>query len=158
MKTISTFLGLFIFMSFTFLACETEDIEDTGDNYEMAAMELELHDLINDYRKSINKSELTWDKTIAKKSREHSINMANGTTDFGHDGFSERVDEIRAEIGGGAAAENVAYNYTDAEGALNQWLNSSGHKKNIEGDYTHAGIGIAKNGNEIYYTQIFLKK
>jgi len=36
------------------------------------------------------------------------------------------------------------------------WLNSPGHKKNIEGNFTLTGIGYARDhkGN-IYFTQIF---
>jgi len=42
---------------------------------------------------------------------------------------------------------------------VNSWLNSSGHKKNIEGNYSHTGVGIAKNQyGTLYFTQIFVKK
>ena len=42
---------------------------------------------------------------------------------------------------------------------MTAWLNSPGHRKNIEGDFTHIGIGVVKNDAGVYYfTQIFLKK
>jgi uncharacterized protein YkwD len=43
-----------------------------------------------------------------------------------------------------------------AREVVDGWLKSPGHKRNIEGDFTLTGIGIAsdKQGN-IYFTQIF---
>jgi uncharacterized protein YkwD len=45
-----------------------------------------------------------------------------------------------------------------AKEVVEGWLNSPGHKRNIEGDFTLTGIGVAKNNKGIiYYTQIFTK-
>ena len=42
---------------------------------------------------------------------------------------------------------------------VNMWLNSPGHKRNIEGNFTLTGIGIAEADNGyLYFTQIFLRK
>jgi len=55
-------------------------------------------------------------------------------------------------------AENVAAGQPTAQSVMTAWLNSSGHKANIEGNYTHIGIGVAKDQNgSKYYTQIFYR-
>ena len=86
--------------------------------------------------------------------------MANGAVPFGHDGFEQRVQALAKAIPYKAAAENVADNqgYNDpATQAVQGWLKSDGHRRNIEGQYNLTGIGIALNANgEYYFTQIFV--
>lgn len=55
------------------------------------------------------------------------------------------------------AGENIAYGY-DAESVVDAWMNSTGHRANILGDYTHLGIGVAWNAQGTpYYVQNFAK-
>ena len=84
--------------------------------------------------------------------------MASQRVAFSHDGFEKRVKAISKSLEGVGFAENVAYGQTSAEEVMESWLNSPGHKKNIEGNFTHIGVGIgkAKNGT-LYFTQIFVK-
>jgi uncharacterized protein YkwD len=87
--------------------------------------------------------------------------MARGVVVFGHAGFDERVQRLRDKIGGRRSAENVASNrgYASvASIAVNGWLGSPGHRKNIEGDFASTGIGVAVNDKDQYYfTQLFWK-
>ena len=59
------------------------------------------------------------------------------------------------------AGENVLFT-TDFDGvarrAVQMWLHSPHHLKNIRGDYNLSGIGVwqGKNG-ALYFTQLFLK-
>jgi uncharacterized protein YkwD len=56
------------------------------------------------------------------------------------------------------AGENVAVNsgFDDPVGtAVAGWLDSPGHHENIVGDWTHAGVGIATDGEQYYFTQLF---
>lgn len=130
----------------------------------VAANELErrVHDLINQHRQSIGVPPLLWSDVVADSARVHSQNMLAGRVPFGHDGFDERYEEIRARMRIGQMGENVASN-TFAEDpvatAVQGWLNSLGHRRNIENSvYTHAGIGIAKGADEEYFlTHIFVK-
>ncbi|MGA1825447.1 MAG: CAP domain-containing protein [bacterium] len=48
--------------------------------------------------------------------------------------------------------------YSDPAGrVVERWLNSPGHKKNIEGNYNLTGIGVVQANNLTYYfTQIFV--
>lgn len=124
------------------------------------AIEHQVFDLINQHRQSIGRSSLIWNDGIAAIAREHSANMAAGTVAFGHDGFDERIDAIRALIRISGAGENVAYNQgmdTPAASAVQQWLESSGHLANIEdSSYDHTGIGMVRTANGRYYfTQLF---
>ena len=54
---------------------------------------------------------------------------------------------------------NIAYNYNSAQGAFDAWMNSPGHRENIEGDFTHFGLSIRENpvNGRKYYTNIFVK-
>jgi len=88
-------------------------------------------------------------------SKEHSQNMASGRTPFGHDGFSERVK--RYGFSYRSAAENVAQNYGGADKAVNQWINSAGHRKNMlsqQAKKLGAGSATSKDG-KVYWTQLF---
>ncbi len=115
---------------------------------------------INEYRASIGLPALQMISEASSEATKHSIEMANRTTAFGHDGFDERIDNIVKRIGFvHASAENVAYGKLTAKEVVDLWLNSPGHKKNIEGNYALTGLGIAKDADGlIFYTQIFLRK
>jgi uncharacterized protein YkwD len=53
--------------------------------------------------------------------------------------------------------ENIAYGYQSPTAVMNGWLNSSGHKANIENSsYRTIGVGVASNSNgTLYWTQDF---
>ena len=117
-------------------------------------------DYINQYRTSIGLPALQMISEASDQATKHSVEMANHTTAFGHDGYDERINNIVKKIGFvHASAENVAYGKLTAKEVVDLWLNSPGHKKNIEGNYALTGIGIARDADGVfYYTQIFLRK
>jgi uncharacterized protein YkwD len=123
-------------------------------------MEKNILYYINQYRASIGLPELKIIGEASVQATQHSAEMANHTTAFGHDGFDERIDNIVKKIGSvHASAENIAYGKLTAKEVVDLWLNSPGHKKNIEGNYELTGIGIAKDADGIVFcTQIFLRK
>jgi uncharacterized protein YkwD len=88
--------------------------------------------------------------------------MASGRVPFSHDGFQQRLQAIGRSIPYRSGAENVFYTTgakDPATQAVQSWLKSSGHRKNIEGNYDLTGIGIAQNAKgEYYFTQIFIKR
>lgn len=118
--------------------------------------------LINQYREKSELPPLAWADAIAKTARAHSKDMATGEADFGHDGFSDRIDHLKKVMHGvWGAGENIFYtsNLDDvARTAVQSWLHSPHHLKNIQGDYNYSGIGVwqDKTGT-IYFTQIFVK-
>lgn len=87
--------------------------------------------------------------------------MASGQASFGHEGFSERFSALQKTITIRGIAENVAMNdYPNpAPTAVTGWINSPGHKTNLENtSYTQSGLGVAKSSEGNYYfTQIFIK-
>ena len=128
-------------------------------NVNTAAIEASVFRKINQYRASQNLPALTRNSTIDNQARIHSQNMASGRVAFGHNGFSGRV--AATGIAYSRVAENVAYNQghqDPADRAVQGWLNSSGHRANIRGNYNQTGIGVARNNRgQIYFTQIFLR-
>jgi len=123
-------------------------------------MEKDILYYINQYRSSIGLPALQKIRAATEQATQHSIDMANRAIPFGHDGFDERMDNIAKKIGFvHATAENVAYGKLTAKEVVDLWLNSPGHKKNIEGNYTLTGIGLAKDADSlVFYTEIFLRK
>lgn len=114
---------------------------------------------INKYRLSRGLLPLKMDNKIVREAKNHSIDMANHTMPFGHKYFKSRIDRLHAQIkNSNAGAENVAYNYKDAQDVVKNWLRSPGHKRNIVGNYNMTGVGIARDSKgKIYFTQIFLR-
>jgi uncharacterized protein YkwD len=98
------------------------------------------------------------DNRIVKEAKKHSQDMANHTLPFGHQRFGNRISRLKTQMKHvGGAAENVAYNYRDAEDVVRNWLLSPGHKRNIDGHYLLTGIGVARDKHgSIYFTQIFM--
>lgn len=123
-------------------------------------IEKEILVLINEHRRSIGLSALTMMDEVTEQAIKHSREMANETVSFGHEGFDNRIANIRKKVGVIYAwAENVASGQTSAQQVVEDWLNSPGHKKNIEGNYNYTGIGVVtdKEGTT-YFTQIFIQK
>lgn len=121
-------------------------------------IEEEILDLVNEHRAELNLPPLQLVSVISKAAQQHSEDMADRKVPFGHSGFDARIDKILAKTGGIAAGENVAYGSRTAIDVVKMWLNSKGHRKNIEGNFNLTGIGVAKNNaGTIYFTQIFIR-
>ena len=148
----------FLLFLILFLAFSCEDDPITNNNYSTPSnnVEAEVHRLINLHRTGIGLAELEWNDVIAEQCRNHSIEMANAHT-INHDGFNERINKIGETITWNWAGENVAYNYS-AQGAVKAWLNSPGHKSNIESNSNLTGVGVAFDEDSVmYFTQIFIR-
>jgi uncharacterized protein YkwD len=127
-------------------------------NYNYSVSEVETMQLINDYRVSIGLNSLEKINYISVESEGHNNYMiANNVVN--HNGFVNRSENIIKTLGAKTVSENIAYNYSSPQAALNAWLSSPGHKENIVGNYTHFGISIRENTEtgKKYYTNIFAK-
>ncbi len=158
MKSRSILL-LVVFVLFSVIvSCEKSD--DTIYNSEVSNYDKEILALINQHRAKKGLKKLVHNNVVWKYANEHSKNMANRKVKFGHGGFNLRIQKINTEIGGnGSAAENVASGQTTAKSVVATWLNSSGHRKNIEGNYQLTGISAIKSKQGTwFYTQIFITK
>jgi uncharacterized protein YkwD len=113
----------------------------------------------NQFRKSKGLPVLEMRNELNAIARNHSEDMASGRKSFGHGGYNQRelkVMKIIKPFGG--MAENVAYGARTGKEAFEIWKNSSGHRKNMLGNYKYIGIGTARNKQGvIYYTQIFAR-
>jgi len=148
-----TFKILAYVVLFSLFSCEKDLVSPP------LIVESQILQLVNEHRASIKLKPLEMDAYITYECRAHCKDMADGTVPFGHDGFDKRTQRIIKEIGGGATGENVAFGQKSAKSVMDSWLNSPGHRANIEGNFTTIGIGAYQEGNgAIYYTQIFLKK
>ena len=120
----------------------------------------EFMSLINEHRVSLGLSPLLLDQGMSRIAELHSAEMADQVVPFGHDGFSSRCSEVRSLLGGGnLCAENVAMGQKTALAAFNSWMNSPGHRANIEQSrVTHTGFGYKQSGTgTFYWTQIFIE-
>ncbi len=114
--------------------------------------------LMNDHRESMGLSRLIWDDRVYQVALAHSEDMKDQgeifhTNSDGDDPF-DRLDD--AGIDYWAAAENIASGYSSGAAVLAGWLNSPGHRANIEnGTYTHHGVGYVADGH--YWTHVFIK-
>lgn len=164
MKT--TLLRLFMpILVLTLVSCSNDSSEDLAadavlvTNYDSTPDEIELARIINSYRVSQGKNALEVVNHISFKSQEHNHYMIDNNV-VNHDYFDSRASNIKQVLGAVVVGENIAYNYSTPNAALNAWKNSPGHKANLEGNYTHFGISITVNpaNGKKYYTNIFMKR
>jgi uncharacterized protein YkwD len=124
-----------------------------------ASMSTDILRFVNQHRRSMGLPGLQANSFISSVALGHSRDMLTGRSPFGHDGFKDRINEIKARLGTlHVAAENVASGPMGAREVVDGWLHSPGHRRNIEGDFRLTGIGVATAGNGmVYFTQIFVK-
>lgn len=143
---------------------DTEDTTATAKpelivDYSYTELELQTAKLINDYRVSKGLNALDLINYVSVKSEEHNEYMIEHQV-VNHDQFDKRAQDIMENVGAMKVNENIAYNYQQPIGAVTAWLNSPGHKANIEGSFTHFGISVTVDPvtGKKYYTNIFIKK
>ena len=157
------FIAIFIAMN----SCSADTAEGTESstttealitNYTYNDSELETMQLINDYRVRIGLNALQKINHISFKCQEHNTYMiANNVVN--HNDFTARSENIMGVLGAKNVGENVAYNYKTSEAVLKAWLESPGHKENIEGNFTHFGLSVTTDPatGKKYYTNIFVR-
>lgn len=138
----------------------TEPINSFNRDINPEGIEKDILYYINQHRKSMGLNSLSMLKEASTEAIQHSVDMAKRKTGFGHEGFEKRVKHIAEKTGAyAAAAENVAYGKLNAQQVVEGWLNSPGHRKNIEGDFTFTGVGTATDRDGVtYFTQIFIRQ
>jgi len=147
---------------FILLSCFDNSVEKQlvlVTNYSSSTDEVELARIINQYRVSNGKNTLEIVNHISYKSQEHNLYMIQNNV-VNHDYFESRANNIMQVLGAVRVGENIAYNYSTPNAVLYAWLNSPGHKENLDGDYTHFGISISINptNGKKYYTNMFMKR
>jgi len=116
--------------------------------------------LTNEFRASegINE-EIHWHQQVAEIGWIHSRNMGDGKAEFSHDGFDDRVRQYPMPHRG--AGENLFMASgvgaaSIAKAAVDGWIQSPGHRKNLLGRWNYCGIGVYRNAQGAFYlTQLF---
>ncbi len=135
--------------------------KSTSASIQAPAFEDQILQEINNYRQSKNLPLLEMNAVVSREARKHSADMASGKSAFGHDGFDDRVGVINKQIAGSRKfAENVAYGHLSAREVVGIWLNSAGHRHNIEGPtFNLTGIGTStRDDGTIFFTQLFVAR
>ncbi|HSP40396.1 MAG TPA: CAP domain-containing protein [Gillisia sp.] len=149
-----------------FSSCAKDEIADDSalktadlvDYVTYSEMELEILTAVNDHRINIGLSELKRVDGITFLASDHNTYMIE-KKQVSHDNFQKRYLALVNDIGAKAVSENVGYGYRTGQAVVNAWLNSEGHRKNIEGDYTHFGISVAQDEDgKNYFTNIFARR
>jgi hypothetical protein len=73
-------------------------------------------------------------------------------------GELDPFQRIRKALGGTKwekIAENILESASNEVEAFKRWLQSPGHYRNMMGDYTHIGVGMAGDSRHNYWTQNF---
>ncbi|MFD3448017.1 CAP domain-containing protein [Microbacteriaceae bacterium 4G12] len=122
-----------------------------------AANAKQILDLTNLIRQRHGLSKLTWEEPAAQVAYSHSKDMKDENY-FAHESpkFGTLSDRLTKDnVPFRLAGENIASNYTDAIAAVQGWLNSEGHRKNLlNKQFTSLGVGVYDK----YYTQNFIQK
>jgi uncharacterized protein YkwD len=130
-------------------------------NPALSKLELAVYNRVNLYRMSLDLPPVVIDPVISAQARKHSEEMAK-TGIMSHDGFRERVDSVAQQIPYRNAAENLATNAGFQEpdvAAIQGWIESPGHHRNMIGRFDLTGISVVQNAKgEYYFTQIFVRK
>jgi hypothetical protein len=110
---------------------------------------------ISGFRLKHGEGRVIRDATLDRIAMDQARAMA-AKDDLSHDAlgpFTKRV----APSGAGRAAENIAYGYDTFEKTLGQWIDSSGHRKNLLlHNASRVGIASAKNasGKRTYWAMV----
>lgn len=112
-------------------------------------------ELISSFRLRHGEVRVVRDSTLDRIAMAQARAMA-AKDDLSHDAlgpFNRRV----APAGAGRAAENIAYGYDNFEKTLGQWVDSSGHRKNLLlHNASRVGIASARNasGKRTYWAMV----
>lgn len=119
-----------------------------------AATEGEFLSLINSTRATNGLGQLTVDGDLRSHARNHTQAMIDADEIF-HSTSAELT--AAAGTGWSQLAENVGRGGSPSS-LHTAFMNSSGHKANILGDYNYVGIGTGSIEGRLYVTVVFMKK
>ncbi|WP_376711966.1 CAP domain-containing protein [Bradyrhizobium hereditatis] len=85
--------------------------------------------MISDFRLKHGEKRVTLDATLTRIAHDQAQAMA-AQDKLDHDVLGRFTTRV-SPAGAGRAAENIAYGYESFPNTLDQWINSSGHRKNL---------------------------
>lgn len=124
-------------------------------------LENEVFQIVNEERRRVGLSELTFDTDITNVARTKSQDFIKNNY-FSHNSpeYGSPFEMLRSfGINYSAAAENIASGQNTAEEAMRHWMNSAGHRANIlNSTFNKIGVGVARDNNgNLYWTQMFVR-
>jgi|TARA_B110000967_G_C18790343_1_gene512978 uncharacterized protein YkwD len=166
MKNITQKILILTLVSTFLFSCSNDDSEEMNLSQRSnditvtySEMENEIISIINTYRADKGLSKLNTYNIVSGEAQSHTEYMVE-TGEVNHANFGVRHQNLVAFASAKSVAENVAYGYSSAQAVVNAWINSEGHRKNIEnGDFTDFGISTESNSEgRNYFTNIFIKR
>ncbi len=149
-----------LFILFYFIvSCSNQDlvVKPPEFTYDYTQTELDLLQVINNYRSSKNLSQLSEIQHISYKCFEHNLYMIDNNV-TNHDYFYDRSENIKLVLDATRVGEVIAYNYITNQGVVDAWVSSPRHKSVLEGNWTNFGVSITENSNHRkYITMIFVR-
>lgn len=112
---------------------------------------------MNDHRLDEGCGALEWDSEVAAVAHAHSADMVDrgyfAHTNPDGDSPGDRLSDAGIAVSGWA--ENIAAGHSSGESVLAAWLNSTGHRNNIENcTFTHHGVGL----EGMHWTHVFIRR
>ena len=141
----------------------SSDLDDTyEEEKDFSSYAQECFDLINKKRVANGLDELEWDDTIAEACDIRAQELPEKFSHLRPNGelCFTAFDEVGIELS--AKAENIAAGQSTPKAAVNAWMNSEGHRKNIlNKSMTRAAIGFCYDPDsdyKYYWVQLFGRK
>ena len=164
MKTFKNYLIPCVVLCLLFTSCASEDDgiyfnETANTKIEYSEIELEILELVNNYRSSKGLVTLEKLNIISSVAETHTEYMAE-VNKVSHDNFPLRHQQLVEDADAKLVGENVGYGFGTAQGVFEAWLKSDSHREIIErSNYTHFGISTKQNlEGRNYFTQIFIER
>lgn len=128
-------------------------------NTQAITLENQVVELVNNERAARGLRPYTSNWQLARVARFKSEDMYRNNY-FSHQSptYGSPFDMMRSfGIRFTAAGENIAMGQTTAQGVMNSWMNSAGHRANIlSNDFTEIGVGYFNAGTP-FWTQMFIR-
>jgi uncharacterized protein YkwD len=164
MKAI-TYLPMMALIALLSFSCSTEEFPEENIDQTVLlnapapkVIEIEILERINNHRINLGLNPLNNLTVIKSVAYTHTDYMVS-VNEVNHDNFFQRKNSLVQNAAATKVSENVAYAYSSAEAVVNAWINSEGHRANIEGDFTDFEISAEQNEEgKWYYTNIFIKR
>lgn len=129
---------------------------------ELRNIELQVHQAVNQVRSLRSLPELAWNEKLAAEARRHALRIVDGHFFAHQDPVRGDIDRRlnRSGIEWMRCAENLyeGDSHDLAKAAVNAWLHSEGHRKNmLDSMFSDAGVGVAvKRDKTIVIVQEFI--
>lgn len=150
------FITLVLFMA----SCDAPSLEDelvlSPENV-ASDIELEIIQLVNEYRSSKGLSALEFDGIAYDYAAQHTEEMISDGQ-ISHDNFDVRSSNLAQQANANYVSENVGKSFTTAKAIVEAWIKSDTHRKVMEGDFIYTAVSVqADELGTLYFTQLFYK-